>query len=149
MLMVKRLDERAILPTCEHPGHDLGFDIYALNDVDIPPNRIAKISTGISAQYVSFSFIGTRADQYGLFVKDRSSIAATGLFIVGGVIDASYRGEIFVLLRNATELTQHVKTGLKIAQLVPIEVCTACAIIDVSVLPRNGRDEKGFGSSGQ
>lgn len=151
MLFVTKLDDKALSPTCSHPGDDLGFDVYALDDVEIDPHSITKVRTGISAQYAPW---GDKPDwqgkeRYGLLVKDRSSVAASGLFTVAGVIDSSYTGEIIVLFRNVSQAIIDVKAGQKIAQLIPVLVRTDCRIKEVDKLPYKKRGRSGFGSTGR
>ena len=151
MLFVTKLDDKAMLPTCSHPGEDLGFDVFALEDVEVGPHAVTKVRTGISAQYAPW---GDQSDwcgkeRYGLIVKDRSSVAASGLFTVAGVIDASYTGEIIIMFRNVSQVIIDVKAGQKIAQLVPTLVRTACRIKNVDALPYGTRGYAGFGSTGK
>jgi dUTP pyrophosphatase len=144
MLQFKKLDQRAKAPTCSHVGYDLGFDVYSIEDVEINPHAVTAVRTGISAQYWSLSRLEER---YGLVVKDRSSMAKAGLFTVGGVIDASYTGEIIVLFRNVSCGIISIHTGEKIAQLIPVRVMTHDPILEVQELPNQSRGSKGFGSS--
>ena len=150
MLRVKKLDENAIVPTCSNQGEDLGYDLYALEDTVLLPKDVTKVRTGVAAQ---FSYI---IGNYGLVVKDRSSMASKGIFTGGGVIDAGYRGEIIVILHDIMSrgVPYLIKRGDKIAQMVPIRVYSqpdSDAYSDIQVveeLPNSERGEKGFGSSG-
>ena len=47
MLKVKLLSPHAKAPTVAHPGEDLGYDVYALDLVMIPPRGQAIVATGI------------------------------------------------------------------------------------------------------
>ena len=49
-LKFKRLSEEAIAPSRAHSG-DLGYDLYAMEDVTIAPGQKMKVSTGISFQF--------------------------------------------------------------------------------------------------
>ncbi len=144
MLTYKKLVEHAKAPTCSHPGEDLGFDIYALEDVEVNPFSVTKVRTGISVQY---SCLSDERGRYGLLIKDRSSMSASGLFTVGGVIDSSYTGEILVMFKNVGTAIIDIRAGDKIAQLLPIKVFTQDPITEVSELPRQSRGDKGFGST--
>jgi dUTP pyrophosphatase len=75
-------------------------------------------------------------------------MAAKGIVTTGGVIDAGYRGEILVLMANLTDTSIVLKTGEKIAQMIPVPVLTG-AVEQVESLEDSARAEKGFGSSGQ
>ena len=149
MLFVTRLDDRAKMPTCNLPGEDLGFDVYALEDIEVSPHDVVKIRTGITAQYVPCGDHPewTGEARYGLIIKDRGSVALTGLFTVAGVFDASYTGEILILFRNVSQAIIDVRMGQKIAQMIPVLVRTGCRIKEVDKLPYQTRGSASFGSS--
>ena len=50
MLRVKRLDHGARLPSVAHPGEDLGYDLFALQDVALIPGSVVKVRTGIAVE---------------------------------------------------------------------------------------------------
>jgi dUTP pyrophosphatase len=169
---VKKLRQRATLPTCSNPGEDLAFDIYADQDVLLHPGKVSKIHTGIAAQFAPWAFVDSWPDKkkYGLLIRDRSSLAAKGITVSGGVVDSSYSGEIIVLLTLEPETDLHwtedcddnycssgqhaypgykIKAGDKVAQLIPVEVFTGVEIRQVEELPFQKRGDKGFGSTGK
>jgi dUTP pyrophosphatase len=157
MLRVKLLGPGAKLPTVAHPGSDLGFDIFALEDTVLPLGVAVAVSTGIAAVYrPNFS-----ERKFGLLVKDRSSMAAKGIKTSAGVIDAGYTGELKVMMTNHNKDNNYrddsnwlcrgdyiIKAGDKIAQLVPTEVFTAGTIVEVDDLGQTARGAGGFGSTG-
>jgi len=98
MLQVKKLNSNAIIPTCSHPGEDLGFDLYSDEDIELKPNVVTKVHTGIAAQYVSDDA------KYGLLVRDRSSMASKGIMASAGVIDHSYTGELLIMLTYISQI---------------------------------------------
>ena len=144
MLRVKLLAEGARAPVVAHPGEDLGYDLFALEAVELPPHIPARVRTGIA---VEARHPETGA-ALGLLVRDRSSMAAKGIAVTGGVIDAGYRGEIQILLTNLTEAGLKIEAGDKIAQMIPVPVLTGQVVL-VEELADSGRAEKGFGSSGR
>jgi dUTP pyrophosphatase len=75
-------------------------------------------------------------------------MAARGVATTAGVIDAGYRGEILVLMTNLGETAVELKSGDKIAQMIPIPVLTG-DVETVESLEDSARAEKGFGSSGR
>jgi dUTP pyrophosphatase len=83
----------------------------------------------------------------GFLVKDRSSMAAKGVFTHGGVIDSSYRGEIMVLMTTLTQIYE-IRSGDRIAQLVPTPVLTG-PVTESTELTSGARGSRGFGSSGR
>ena len=144
MLRVKRLEEGARLPVVAHPGEDLGYDLFALEGVELAPRETVRVRTGIA---VEAREPGTGAP-LGLLVRDRSSMAARGIATTGGVIDAGYRGEILVLMTNLGEAAEDLRAGEKIAQMIPVPVLTG-VVEEVEMLEDSARAGKGFGSSGR
>jgi dUTP pyrophosphatase len=144
MLRVKLLEPGAKAPMVAHPGEDLGYDIFALDAVTLLPRETVRLRTGIA---VEARHPETGAP-LGLLVRDRSSMAARGLATTGGVIDAGYRGEILVVMTNLSNSPVELKSGEKIAQMVPVEVLTG-PVVEVANLEDSARAEKGFGSSGR
>jgi dUTP diphosphatase len=144
MLRVRLLEAGARMPVVAHPGEDLGYDVFALEDVRLDPRETVRVRTGIA---VEARHPETGA-ALGLLVRDRSSMAARGLATTGGVIDAGYRGEILILMNNLGPETVDLKAGEKIAQMIPVSVLTG-PIQEVETLEVSKRAAKGFGSSGQ
>jgi dUTP pyrophosphatase len=81
-------------------------------------------------------------------LRDKSSMAARRLVLTGGVIDAGYRGEIKVLMENLSDLPATIRTGDKMANLIPYPVMTGEVKV-VDDLKESSRKAGGFGSSGQ
>ena len=69
-------------------------------------------------------------------------------YVLLGVIDAGYRGEILVLMTNLGGPAIELKAGEKIAQMIPVPVLTGTRG-EVKSLEDSARAEKGFGSSGR
>jgi len=140
-LRVRRLDERALLPSQAHPG-DAGLDLCALDGALIGPGERAAVPTGIAVEIP--------AGHAGL-VLPRSGLALRhGIALVNapGLIDSGYRGELRVLLLNTDRAqTFEVSAGDRIAQLVLVRV-EAPDAIEVDELSESARGEGGFGSSG-
>lgn len=138
-MKVKRLTATAKLLTKANLG-DLGFDLYADESHILKAGHLVRVHTGIAIEF---------PDGLGGIVKDRSSMAAKGLVISGGVIDSGYRGEIIVLLRNVNQDgTFYVTPNEKIAQLVLIPIADI-GIEEVLEIDETDRGVKGFGSSGR
>jgi dUTP pyrophosphatase len=140
-LHVRRLDERARLPTRAHPG-DAGLDLYALDGAQLQPGERASVRTGIAVEIPE--------GQAGL-VLPRSGLAARhGIALVNapGLIDAGYRGEVQVLLLNTDRrLSFTIAGGDRIAQLVLVRIQTP-EVVEVDALAGSHRGAGGFGSSG-
>ena len=164
VLRVKLLDPEAKAPTVAHPGSDLGFDLYALEDVVLEPGVMVRVRTGIAIQ---------GPEGCGFVLGDRSSMASRGVTYAGGRIDAGYRGEIQVCLVNVnqpeytlveerdaagalrgvtlqkSDVRVHVRKGDKIVQMTPLRACTQWPVTVVESLAESRRGERGFGSSGR
>ena len=143
MLRVKLLAAAARLPLVAHPGEDLGYDVFALEDVRLAPRQTVKARTGIA---VEARHPQTGAP-LGLLVRDRSSMAARGVATTAGVIDAGYRGEVVIVMTNLGGEPIELKPGEKIAQMIPVPVLTG-QITELESLEASAREAKGFGSSG-
>src|SRR6201996_9230750 len=110
VLCVKLLEPDAKAPTVAHPGSDLGFDLYALEDVVLEPGVMKRVRTGIAVE---------GPEGYGFVLGDRSSMAARGVTYAGGRIDAGYRGEILVCLLNVKQPILKLDTERTAARSVP------------------------------
>jgi dUTP pyrophosphatase len=133
-LQVKKLDDRAIIPTRNNPT-DAGIDLYCLKEVELMPRTVQKIRTGIA--------ISLPANSVGL-IWDRSGNGSKGIKVYGGVIDEEYRGELIVCLGSMN--TVILPAGSKIAQLL-IQPILRPEIQVVQELDNTVRGDKGFGSS--
>ena len=144
-MRVKLLDPRAKAPTVAHPGFDLGYDLYALENVMLYDNQTERVRTGIIVEFPQC---------YGGIVKDRSSMALNYVTTSGGVIDEGYQGEMCVLMtyrrpdENAADAYK-IQAGQKIAQIIPVKVMTHEEVVVTEYLRPSVRGDKGFGSSGQ
>jgi dUTP pyrophosphatase len=140
-LAVRRLDERARLPTRAYPG-DAGLDLYALDEATLGPGDRASVRTGIAVEIPP--------GQAGL-VLPRSGLAARhGIALVNapGLIDSGYRGEVRVLLLNTDPSAPFtVASGERIAQLVLVRI-ESPEVVEVQALALSERGAGGFGSSG-
>jgi dUTP pyrophosphatase len=140
-LRVRRLDERAVLPTRAHDG-DAGLDLYALEDASLAPGERGQVRTGVAVEI---------PDGHAGLVLPRSGLALRhGIALVNapGLIDPGYRGELRVLLLN-TDRSQpfQFSAGDRIAQLLVVRAETA-SVVEVEELSASARGAGGFGSSG-
>lgn len=138
----------AKLPTQSRVG-DAGFDVYAVEDGVIEPMKVNVIDIGIRvANWMDTDALG----QFNYFLKfeGRSGLASNGIFPVGGILDASYRGNLKVQLANIGE-TYHYKAGDRIAQLLVYQIYTKpdFSFEQVDAVVPTDRGDKGFGSSGK
>ena len=76
-------------------------------------------------------------------IREKSSLAAKGLFTLGGVIDNDYTGEIIIIMTSLIEPIK-IKQGQKIAQLIVSNILYP-EIKVVTYLKSTERNDKGFG----
>ncbi len=141
---IKKLNEDTQLPTRAHDS-DAGYDLYSSEAVTLAPMERRAVKTGVS---IALPELISDCEVYGR-VAPRSGLAVNkGLDVLAGVIDASYRGEIAVVLINLSSEEVSLDKGAKIAQLI-VERYHAVEWEEVSELPPSERGEGGFGSSGE
>jgi deoxyuridine 5'-triphosphate nucleotidohydrolase len=138
LLSFKRLDPNAVLPT-RGSLQAAGLDIYALEDLTIPPGDRVLARTGLAVA-IPEGYYGRLAPRSGLATKQ-------GLDTLAGVIDADYRGEILCLLYNSGAETILAAAQSKICQLIIEKIITPDAVWadDISATERGSG---GFGSTG-
>ena len=137
MLKIQRLSPHATLPTVAHPGEDIGYDLYASEDIKVPGRGMVPVPTGVAIEFVP---------KAGGVVKTRSSMAKKRLMCNAGVIDAGYRGEVLVIMENLAGADYEIRRGDKIAQL--LEHPFMAEEVVEEELTETARGAKGFGSSG-
>lgn len=135
---IKCLYEWSRIPAYNTEG-DAGLDLYAAEDWDLAPGERCLMGAGV---------ILAIPRGYAGIIKDRSGWAArNGLTTLAGVVDATYRGEITVILLNTGNHTVSIKRGDRIAQIL-ILACPTVRLIVSDNLDETERGARGFGSSG-
>ena len=146
-MKIKKLYEDAVIPTRADNG-SAGMDLYAYlvdKDIDdilvIPPHKTEMVSVGFAMEIPN----GT----YGAIFARSGLSSKKGLRPANcvGVIDSTYRGEVFVALHNDSDKTQQIQNGDRIAQLIIMEYPTV-GIIETDTLSETERGINGFGSTG-
>ena len=141
-IRVKKLDDRAILPTYG-TEFSAGADLYNLPEsVEIAPHTTILIHTGIATE-IPEGYCGLIFARSGLATKRGLAPAHTV-----GVIDADYRGEIMVALHNHSDKTATVEAGERVAQLAIVPFLKA-KFEEASELSDTVRGAGGFGSTGK
>lgn len=146
----QRLHHDATPPTRAHDG-DAGYDLFALpverteaqpfaTHRVLHPGERRLFRTGIAVA-IPRGFYGR--------IADRSGNALTrGLHVLGGVIDSSYRGDVGVILLNASQVAIWIQPNQRIAQLI-IERCIDVSFVESTTpLEQSDREAAGFGSTG-
>lgn len=146
-LKIKKLSEKAVMPSYAHPG-DAGLDLTATSKISTSLKCGAKIIT-----YGTDLAIELPEGHVGLLFP-RSSISKTSLSLCNavGVLDENYRGEVMLKFRidanSRPMLGGTYKVGDRIAQLVVIPY-PQLKITEVDELSDTKRGSGGFGSSGE
>ena len=118
---------------------DAGWDLESIEDIVIPAQEfVSMIHTGVR--------VAIQDGYFGL-IKERSSMAAKGIFVMGGVIDSGYRGEIMINLGNIGGYDYMIKSGDRIAQIIFIPCASELTLEDE--LSESDRGSGGFGSTGR
>lgn len=140
---IKKLDERAVIPTC---GTKLsaGADLYAVldDDVIIAPGETVFVRTGLAIE-IPVGYAGMIFARSGLACK--KGLAPANKV---GVVDADYRGEVMVAVHNHSLEDRVIGHGERIAQLVIMPFYKP-EFNEVSELSDTLRGEGGFGSTGE
>lgn len=137
-IKIKRLDKDIEIPSFAYEG-DAAFDLRSCEALTLPPGEMKIVKTGL-AMSIPDGFRG--------IIKDRSGLAAKHcLETAAGVIDAGYRGEVGIVMRNHSNKDFQIEKDMRIAQM-KIEEVPKMTIVEVDNLEDSQRGEGGFGSSG-
>jgi dUTP pyrophosphatase len=137
-LVVERLSDNAKLPHRAHDD-DLCYDLFSSERLIIWPGKLEKVHTGIKMAF---------PEGWGAKIFDRSSVATKhSVFVVAGVIDSGYRGEILIAMYDGSEVAFEIDIGTKIAQMVVLPVI-GFDIVESKLEGQTKRGDKGFGSTG-
>lgn len=134
---IKKLHTDAIIPKPAKAG-DAGFDLSAIQDVEVPPGKVTVVPTGLAWAIPSGHFG---------HILQRSGMGKKGIMVQGGVIDSNYRGDVGVMLLHFNNEPYHIKKGDRIAQLVFQKIYVPKLQI-VEELDQTERGTDGFGSTG-
>lgn len=118
---------------------DAGFGIYSSEEKVLKNFEYVGVSTGINSEIPKGHFVS---------IRDRSSMAIKGLHIMGGVIDAGYRGEWKIIMINLSGTDYKIEIGDKIAQGI-LQKLEKFEIKKTKILSETKRGAGGFGSTGR
>lgn len=122
---------------------DAGFDLRAAigRPVIVPAGCNTLIPTGFSWA-IAPGWCGMVCPRSGLAAKHKITVGNAP-----GIVDASFRGEVQVILHNHGSDNYVVNPGDRIAQMVVVPVCFSGVEL-VDELDHTERGEGGFGSTG-
>jgi dUTP pyrophosphatase len=127
----------ATMPRRAHQT-DAGLDLAPMASGCLDVLKSGRFSTGLSFEI---------PDGHVGLITARSSATMRGVQITG-VVDAGYRGEVFIMVTNIGDEIVFFNAGDYIAQLLVVPCLTPELelVRELSSSPRGG---KGFGSSGR
>ena len=138
-IAIKKINPEARIPVYAHEG-DAGADLFSVETVLLEPGIPTRVPTGIICE-IPQGYVGLIWDKSGLSFNH-------GLKTLGGVIDASFRGEIVIGLINLKSAPYTIEKGDKVAQLLLQPVQQAFFKEEVS-LSNTTRNTDGWGSTGK
>lgn len=121
-----------------------GMDLMAWlpdSDITLEPGERALIHTGLYFEI---------PDNYELQIRSRSGLSLKrGLIVLNepGTIDSDYRGELGIIIYNASNEPQTITNGDRVAQMVIAKVEKA-VLNEVIGFKFTERGEGGFGHTG-
>ena len=124
---------------------DLGIDFYYYDRrmlaFTLKPHVVYQLPTGI---------VMAMDEDYGMILKERSSLGSKGIALRAGVIDSGYRGEVIICLENTTDNDINIDLTNAIAQGVlipnPKKVIEEYKIEEINAIGSE-RGVGGFGST--
>lgn len=139
---VKRLFDGACIPEYATPGAGALDLVACINrPIRLLPGATEAVPTGLAVEL---------PEGYGLFITSRSGLAVKHNVVVlntPGLVDADYRGEIRVLLKNTGDSVFYVNPESRIAQMfvLPLPVVVWS---EADKLSDTLRASGGFGHTG-
>jgi len=141
-IKIFKTNEYAIIPTRAHED-DAGYDLYTVQNFVMTPRSFVWVRTGLKVAVPK---------GWEIQIRPKSGLAGRGITVLNtpGTIDASFRGEVHVLLYNVTSQRYNFRPGDKIAQMVlkPVYDIEFIEVEADSLLGETDRGEGGFGSTG-
>jgi dUTP pyrophosphatase len=137
---IKRLAD-VPLP-CRQTQGSAGFDLCASEEATISAHGFGSVGTGIAVE------LPERTEAQ---VRPRSGLAAKhgiGVLNSPGTIDPDYRGEVRVVLFNASDRDYKIHRGDRIAQLI-FSVLADVELVEADSLSETERGHGGFGHTGR
>jgi len=137
-----KLQRDGMLPTFGHDNTDAGMDLYAREAIQLAPGEQATVSTGIG-----WSPRRSLFRKIELEIRPRSGITKNGIVAMIGTIDQSYRGVIYVTMKNFSDKPYAIEVGQRIAQAV-VKFLPIVKPVWTKIPSKTKRGESGFGSTG-
>lgn len=128
------------LPTRAY-SDDAGLDLYASEGVWVGVGEFVDIPTALRVQLPQWA--------WGFLVGRSSTLRKRKLMVNPGIIDAGYRGELYIGVQNLGDHSVRVEKGERLAQFIVMGNATRrVSPVLVDDLEPHPRGANGFGSSG-
>jgi len=127
------------IPPKKMTSGSAGFDVYSNENTTLKPGEVKAIKTGLFLEI---------PHGFEVQVRPRSSLSLKKILIPNspGTIDSDYRGEIKIIMLNASSDNFKIKKRDRIAQLVLNKVFHFN--FKKARLSKTKRGKKGFGHTG-
>ena len=141
-MLIKLIDpEREdLIPTRAH-GTDGGVDIRTRDNIMLEPGAETTVHSGFCCE-IPVGWVGLVFPRSGLGTKHGVVLKNTV-----GVIDAGYRGEVMLKIKNTGDSVLSIASGERVAQMVLVSCFLGDPIL-VDELSDSDRGTGGFGSTG-
>lgn len=142
-LPVKVLEENPSVSLTPRRAYadDAGLDLIVSQHTTIEPGTFVDVPCGVAVELPSWS--------WGLILPRSSTLRTKRLVVQPSVIDAGWRGPMFVGCQSMSGEPVHLHEGDRVAQLIVMDNLTrAVQPVLVDELSPSLRGENGFGSTG-
>lgn len=118
---------------------DAGFDVVCTESAMCEPHGYVDIPSDL--------FMEIPNHLYGV-IQARSSTSKKRLLVLPGIIDSSFRGRIYTMVYNLSDIPVEINKGDRIAQMIFLPRAPHLHLQSVTSLRPSERGESGFGSTG-
>lgn len=132
-----------------HDGEQ--HDIAGGTAVTLHPGEQILFGTGVCLDMMDEADEGIGVMVMSAIIAPRSSLGSNGVILANtvGVIDADYRGEVKLALKNVGRDTLFVHHGMRVAQVLFVPVMTPQFEVVDEFDTTTARGTGGFGSTGE
>lgn len=120
---------------------DAAYDLSSREPIRLEPGDVALVPTGLFLE-LPVGFEAQIRPRSGLALKHSVTVLNSP-----GTIDAGYRGEVRVILKNEGTEAFEIVRGDRIAQML-IQRLPEVELVDTDELAQSVRGDGGFGSTG-
>ena len=120
---------------------DVGLDLFASEHVRVPVMQFRDVPAGV--------ICNLPPGMWGYITSRSSTMRKHRLWVTPGVIDPSFRGELFVGIWNVGGATYDVQAGDRLGQMILMPAITPVPVWAEGIAPGTSeRGALGFGSTG-